>query len=465
MDDIAFNMSALFVFALAAFAYLGWTYRTRDENEYHTVHRKAGVIRIFASSFTIVGASEFVVFTTLAYLYGWASISFFAGAFAGFFVLALLAQKIRQRGQELDQHSIPDFAAAASLPVPTQLLSLISIVFTCALVLIQVLIGSMLIQILTNTNFLLTAGLLLLGVYSYLFWGGYRSLLYTDVVQGVVLFAFTVGLVFFIVGQGGNDPLTPAQAAPPTSAGISTLVLLFAGGLFAIAGGPEIWQRVLTARDDNVARQGLLASGFTMLIWGVFVVWLGMTIRAALPTANPDNSFFDYLASGLSGWLLGLVLIMLLAAILSTADTELFAAAVITHKQLSRRHRGYHLRIGKTRLIIAILCFLILALSYFTQDVVNIYFGLVYLTFVTGPVALALLFNRGGRQPLLRHWIFSVAIIASLAIFVFLLVNNLFLSWYPLLIIVVASVPILMPGPSVGVRNHGEAEEAIGTER
>lgn len=457
MEERAYNLTALLVFALAAFAYIGWTHRTKDPEEYHTVKRRAGLIRTLASLFTVVGASEFVVFTTLAYLYGWDSVVFFAGALGGFLCLYFLTPLIRRRGAELDQHSIPDFAAALNLKTAARLLTLLSIVFTCALALIQVVIGTLLIQNLTAGSFMVTAGFLLLAIFLYLYWGGYEALLYTDIIQGVVLVLFTAVLGIYIHGSISDSSsafTTPALGAAP-----SDFALFFFGGLFAIAGGPEIWQRVLTSRDNTTARKGLLSSGVFMLIWGAFVVWVGTSIHKLLPNANADNAFVEFLQQSLPGWLLGFILVMLLAAILSTADTELFAASVIAHKELSRQRGSYQLSIAGTRGILLLLCLLVLLFSYFGQDILNIYFGLVYLTFITGPIALALLLNRGGRTERRRAGTIVVSICLGLFIFGVLLAKGLFFSWYPLLIAVITSIPLLIPGPSQssvtkGVQNN-----------
>ena len=451
MENTESNLGLLLVFALLAFAYMGWTYRTQDPNEFHTVNRRAGFLRIFASLFTVVGASEFVVFTTLAYLFGWFSLSFFGGAFAGFCLLYFLVPSIRERAQELDHHSIPDFAASQSLISAARLLSLTSVVFTCALVLIQVLIGTRLIENLTGAEFSVIALLLVGGVFIYIFWGGLQALLYTDVVQGVVLFVFTLTLALFL--GGGLEQGQIQESRPALGLGDSwiDLTILFIGGMFAIAGGPEIWQRIVTCKDEGTTRKSLLFSGVTMLVWGLFVVWLGTSIRSQIPDADPDTAFFDFLSQGLPEWVLGLVLVMLLAAIMSTADTELFTAGVIIHKELQRFRPSDGLTMTRTRLILAAAALLVFGMTYiFRDNILNIYLGLVYLTFITGPIAFAVLFKRGGRSAVVRGWIISCSIALSLAVFSWLLWKNLLLSWYPALILPVSLLPLAFPGPKEG---------------
>ncbi|HSL83525.1 MAG TPA: hypothetical protein VLF66_12180 [Thermoanaerobaculia bacterium] len=428
-----------------------WTYRTSDEDDFHSAKRQAGPVRIVASLFTVVGASEFVVFTTLAYVYGSASMSFFFGTLLGFLSLAWLAPRIRARAVALDIHSIPDMARTQRMPLARIGLSLLSVLFTCALVVIQIIIGGLLVQQLTATGFHVSALFLMLAVLAYLFWGGYRALLYTDVVQAIVLFLFTAGLVaWFLYGAP-----TPAQGVGPlTNPGDVPLDLLglAAGGFFAIFGGPEIWQRVVTCRSDRSARWGLVAAGVIMLAWGLFIIEGGKFIQGLNPTASPDDAFFVFLASDLPAWLLGGILVALLAAILSTADTELFAASIISRKQLGK-YTDRLKNINGTRLVVFILGAFILSVAYLTQDILTVYFWLVYLTFAIGPIALALLFRRGGRSARLRYAVTTVALTAAIIVFAALWILGKMISWYPISIAAVASLPLFFPTQS----EEGEA--------
>ena len=428
------------------FAYFGWAYRTKDASVYHTVERKAGLVRILTSMFTVVGASEFVVFTSLVYVFGWASIGFFVGTLAAFLLLSFLAPKIRENAQLDDQHSIPDFAAKANLPITARGLSIVSVVFTCALVVIQLIIGGLLIHQVTGTNFAITATLLIIGVYVYLFGGGYKALLNTDIVQGVVMFVFTIGFCIYLFLPVAQTPDVQSSALP--SPGWFDAILLFFGGFFAILGGPEIWQRITTCVDDRTARRGLVASGILMLVWGGTLILAAVAIRSAMPNANPDDAFLTFLADGgIPGWLLGGMLLLLLAAILSTADTELFAASVITAKEMKRLlRRSGPLEIKGTRIVMACLAAVILVMALFTQNILNVYFALVYLTFITGPLAFTILFSRGGRTLKVRRWSTGIALVAATVIFFWVLAESLFVSWQPLLICGVAAVPALLPG-------------------
>jgi len=62
--------------------------------------RKAGIIRIASSIFTLFGAGEIVTLTAFAYLYGIGGLSLFSGIVLGFIGLAFLSKRIRRNSSE-----------------------------------------------------------------------------------------------------------------------------------------------------------------------------------------------------------------------------------------------------------------------------------------------------------------------------------------------------------------------------
>ncbi|MCK4724268.1 MAG: hypothetical protein KAT29_00625, partial [Anaerolineales bacterium] len=329
-------------------------------------------------------------------------------------------------------------AAASHFPILSFALTLLSIVFTSCLVLIQLIIGGTLISTMTGESYYITTSLLAIAVFGYLYWGGYRALLFTDIVQGIILFTFTALFALYLSKSIANVDLIAFSTSLPLSEAWGDYAILLIGGFFAIFGGPEIWQRVLTAGTDKTASRGLSSTAWVMFIWGVVLVIASAIICHLMPEANSDNVFMDFLATGLPEWLLGIIVVLLLAAIISTADTELFAAAVVAHKELNRFRACNKLNIPDTRIILAGLLVILVFLALVFEDVVAIYFGLVYITFITGPFALALILNKGTK------WVFRGSLVVALGIYAYIFMNELLISWYPVLIALAASVPLLV---------------------
>ncbi len=417
---------------LVFFVGLGLTYRTNDSSEFHTFRRQANPIRLIASLFSIVGASEFVIFATLAFVFGVQSLYFFVGTLVGFWLLSFNVSRIRKNAASEDQHSIPDFAEDRDYYLVARSLAIISWAFTFTLVLMQVMIGGDLVSKISGLDYEVSAALVATAIALYLVFGGYKALLNTDVIQAATMFLLTLGLAGWALTTTDVSAVSGPAEVPYLD------VMVFGiGGIFAIAGGPEIWQRILTAENDASAKRSLRVSGVAMFIWGVALVLLSLIIRTTMPDANPDTAFIDYILTQLPPAIVGLMIILLLAAMLSTADTELFAGSVIISDMIRGRSRE-PLNMTTTRVVIVATSVLAFAIAIFTDALLNVYLSLVYLSFITGPTAFALIRGHGTGP------VFLASVFGSLGVFIYLLFSDQLVSWLPILILVIASVPFFV---------------------
>ena len=430
-NPITLILLVFFVF----FVGLGISYFTNDTSQFHTFERKTNPIRLIASLFSIVGASEFVIFGTLIFVFGIQSISFFVGTSIGFFILSFNAEKIRQNAVAQDQHSIPNFAEQRGYHNYSRLLAIVSWAFTFTLMLMQVIIGGDLVSKITDIPYNLSALLVTTAIALYLVFGGYKALLNTDVIQATMIFLLTLALSIWAlttIDQSAIAIIFMSSVPAPD------VIVFGIGGIFAIAGGPEIWQRILTARSTEAARTSLITSGLTMLVWGFGLVLFSLAIRTSMPDANPETAFIDFVVNALPPIIVGFVAVLLIAAMLSTADTELFAGSVIIADKIRGSSRE-PLSVNRTRIIIIVTSALAYIVAILTTNLLDIYLALVYLSFITGPAAFALMLNRG------FDYLFWVTTILALGVLVFLFITNQLISWYPVLILVIASIPLALP--------------------
>jgi len=467
------DLTLVITVSLLAFIYLGWTHRTKDANTFHTDNREVGRVRTIASLFTVVGAPHFPIFTTLAYFYGWWPVAFYVGTLTGFIVLTAVASKIRAYGVD-DAHSFADIAAIEVGKVPAFSLSLIAFVFTTGVIVTQIITGALLLSAISEMQYLTAVILIGATVLGYLFWGGYRALLFTDAIQGAMMLVFTVMLAVFLWVVSPDAGAQVASTEPGSSVPLMPLVpMLYLGGILVVLGAPEIWQRGLTTKTDDVATSSFMNSGIAMLFWGIMVVAIGNAIRAAHPTVDAGGAFVEVVTTGLPHWMVGLVVVLLLVALLSTADTELFAASVIAEKEFHRL-RGTPdspLEITKTRLIMTLLTAFALAGAVWVGDDLNTAFGvLVNLGYVAGPLALSVLLLRGGKTAAIRYVSFLACLISSLACFVFVWIRiGDFFSWWALSIMGTSAFRLLIPGapaprrvPGTGQSEKSSLDEGVG---
>lgn len=195
---------------------------------------------------------------------------------------------------------------------------------------------------------------LVIAVYESL--GGMRSVAWTDVVQGSMLFVGMAIVVVMAWPQIGSlasivDQLRvtqPALVEPPTwrecGGWLSSMVLLGVGGAMY----PHAIQRIYAARNARVLRRSLRAMIFMPLATTMVVLFVGIAAHGVLdPTANlpVDRVMPAFLAAvagagGIAEWATALVLVGALAAMMSTADSALLSLSSIVTVDLVGAGRG-----------------------------------------------------------------------------------------------------------------------------
>jgi len=188
-------------------------------------------------------------------------------------------------------------------------------------------------------------------VTAYVYFGGMRSIALTNLIHVILLFTTLIS-VFAIVlvkagGYGGlfahlEAALPAGEGASfrnPFSQGISPVVAWLVGGILAGFASQASIQPVFAARDIRTARRSSFLSALFIAPVGVLVSTLGMAARAGLadgapPTAKQALPFLLMSPALLPGWLSGLALAGILAAILSTIAPVMFAVSTILTKDM-----------------------------------------------------------------------------------------------------------------------------------
>lgn len=247
----------------------------------------------------------------------------------------LLVPKIR-RGDPL---SLPDMIQQRVGPRSAQ----VSAVFNILNLLPIVYVSSLgwLLNTLFQIPFLLGVGAATAIVIAYSSFGGFRSVVYSDMIQFVGIF-LAVGTVLFFAWSkfGGIDYLRanlPATHFEPLGKYGVTELLIWAALSLSTLVDPNFHQRCFAAKSDRVARRGILLAVCFWFLLDIATTLGGMYARAALPFAEAGTAYLsfalDLLPTGLRGLFVGAILI----AIISTIDSFVFIAAITLSRHLSPR--------------------------------------------------------------------------------------------------------------------------------
>ncbi|MDH3350311.1 MAG: sodium/proline symporter [Gammaproteobacteria bacterium] len=177
-------------------------------------------------------------------------------------------------------------------------------------------------------------------IIAYTFIGGHKAVSYTDVLQGVLMLAglIFVPLVAIRTAGGWNDVMSNLAGQDPnlvsmfslTDGGIKGWVA--AASFIAIGlpflGVPQLLVRYMSARDDDELRKARWVSVFVLLFFTFGAVTAGIAGRALFPGLEDSETIFPKLASELFPPLVsGVLLVIVLSAIMSTADSLLLLAS------------------------------------------------------------------------------------------------------------------------------------------
>lgn len=195
----------------------------------------------------------------------------------------------------------------------------------------------------------MTLGILVVVGYSTL--GGFRSVVFSDLVQFTVMCSSVVLVIVFSMTRHGGigwlrtHPEIPAGHWKPLGDGIP-LSLTLVWGFLALGTlvDPNFYQRCLAAKDIKTARKGILLATLVWVGFDFCTTFGALYARAALPAAEPRTAYLLYSIQLLPPGLSGFFLAGILATILSTLDSYLFLSGTLVAYDLAPAGRKGQLR-------------------------------------------------------------------------------------------------------------------------
>ena len=201
------------------------------------------------------------------------------------------------------------------------------------------------IQMLLPLSFPAAMGLGVGFVLLYSMGGSLRAVVFSDLIQFMVmcLGVFLV-LLFSVIQFGGLSFLRehlPSQHWNPTgNVGLATTL---AWGFIALSTlvDPHFYQRCFAARSSQTAKKGIFISIFIWCCFDLCTTFGALYAKALIPSADSGKAYLIYALQLLPDGLRGFVLAGILATILSTLDSTLFLGGTLVSYDLApTRWRG-----------------------------------------------------------------------------------------------------------------------------
>lgn len=250
-------------------------------------------------------------------------------------------------------------------------------------------------------------------IIAYTFVGGYKAVSYTDVLQGVLML---IGLIIVpiaaIYASGGLDSMTSNLVAQDpnfvnmlslTDGGIKgwvAAVSFVAVGL-PFLGVPQLLIRYMSARDDTELKKARVVSVAVLLVFTFGAVTAGIAGRALFPGLEDPETIFPTISNQLFPPLIsGVLLVIVLSAIMSTADSLLLLAssAIVrdTMQKILGSKKSDHVLAGYGKIVTILIG--LLAIAFAIPEAKFIFWFVLFawsgLGAAFGPVVVCLLYYK-----------------------------------------------------------------------
>ena len=175
--------------------------------------------------------------------------------------------------------------------------------------------------------------------------GGLRSVVFTERVQFVLMYAgFMVMLGFLVARHGGAGFLhreLPATHFTWHGGNPPAAIIVWYFIALSTLVDPGFWQRAYAAHDPQVAKRGVLISIGFWILFDFLTTATGMYARALLPhLQDPVFAYPELARVTLPPVALGLFYLAMIATVMSTIDSYGFIAATTIGRDLIWRLRG-----------------------------------------------------------------------------------------------------------------------------
>lgn len=310
---------------------------------------------------TWIGSGSLFAGAGLGYRNGPSALWSSVGAWLGIVMVFFIARRIRNFGQV----TIPDIFHARYGQVAATLATITTVIAYLTIVSYQFKGGGRVLEIVTSGAIDVPTGIVITAVFAVLYTvlAGMLSVVYTDVVNGVLMLIgciTTLGYMIWRVG-GLDEVLATAETtgklelfghwASESASGASGPIIALSIGvptMLLLLGDANMYQRIFSARDGGSARKAILFWVIGVTLLESCICFIGLTGSTAasqglipdLASSGKEATEFiiPTLALDVMPVALGMILVAtMMAVIVSTADSFLLIPATNLTKNVYQR--------------------------------------------------------------------------------------------------------------------------------
>lgn len=412
--------------------------RDASVDEYLMARRNASTIEVTFGLFTLIGGGELVTVASLGFLHGISGIALFVGYSAAFIFLGLISSKIRKGGEEFNYVSLPDYVHK-NFGLASGFISFIfSFLAFFALLMLQFATAGEVISPITGMSYIQVVSLIGVVVLAYLLIGGFKAVLVTDIFQGMAMILLVPAILF----------ATKSEFVSITSVSTDTLPFLLwlslvLTGFFVATASADVWQRIYAAKDNTTARRGLFLGGISFIFYGLILVYVGIAAKS-LGVTSSDSAFVEVITNYLPSSASTFVIFLVLSAVMSTSDTEMFLLTAMVQREIKRfpatlsflnppdsEPDHYLNTVSRTRIIMLFIGIVSILFAFFCRGLVDIYIWLLSAIIVISPIVLFSLFKKASSAGMFVSMLANTVAFAILVFSGYLNIDNIYIICIP----------------------------------
>lgn len=320
LSGLDFVLIFLYFAILLAVGYA--TSRKQNNEDYLIAQRKLGSLSTMATVNASKTGSILMLFVAMVYMLGFSAIWYFVGMTLGILLFLPFSMRLKESSQgrfytlaDYFKYNYGKYAAMAA--------SLMTIFLMFGLAVLNLIAATKIFVFFSQWPFWICALLIMIVILIYLLLGGFKAVVKTDIIQYIAII-FILGILAFIVFN--NSSISPSewnlfQADTASIVGFFILGILFPFSM------PELWQRVYSAENKKALKNGLLSSAAIYFVFALFLAIVAVGIKTQFPDIDPDLALIHGFKELLPSGILGLSVVMLFSAIMSSIDTYIFTGA------------------------------------------------------------------------------------------------------------------------------------------
>ena len=319
----------------------------RDSEGYFLAGRSFGpILLFFTMAATNFSAFFFLGFADAAYTYGFGEYGVMAlGTALMPIMFYVIGRKAWKLGKEKGYTTAPELVGKEMKSRSLRILVMsVMIVFTLPYLAVQAVGAGYIISALSGTDAFIGAVIVSIVIGLYVSMGGMRASGWTDVLQGILMFSAMLIAGIFIAGALGGfsaagestyrsnpELFTRAGSFFTPSIWLSFMVLwIFADPMF-----PQMFSRFYTAKSEKSLKWTMTLYPFLIAFLFLIPVLIGVWAKG-LGISAPKNQVMIVMVQNYTPpWVFYLVMLGALSALMSTADSQLFAVSTMFVRDLN----------------------------------------------------------------------------------------------------------------------------------